>query len=156
VDPQLPGEDQAVTDYQPNAEAIEKAARALAGLEDGEPWPTNAELGGNLTGTRDDEYHDAMTEDATTTLSAAYPALRAQIIRELAEKHRAELAEAWAEGAQDEADRWGLSQDEAEAGERAITFTCSMDNPYLEWTETETGVYTSTPTSARAGQEETL
>lgn len=42
-------------------DAIERMARAIADLEPGEPWPTNEELGGGPTGTRDDEYrHDCM------------------------------------------------------------------------------------------------
>ncbi|SDQ47752.1 hypothetical protein SAMN04488565_2627 [Leucobacter chromiiresistens] len=40
-------------------EQIEAAARALACLEPGEDWPTNGELGGSPTGTRDDEYRTA-------------------------------------------------------------------------------------------------
>lgn len=41
--------------------AVERVARVFADLDPGEPWPTNAELGGGPTGTRDDEYrHDCM------------------------------------------------------------------------------------------------
>lgn len=52
---------------------IERAARALAALEDGQDWPSNAELGGNLTGTRDDEYRDAMRDTAREMLDAVLP-----------------------------------------------------------------------------------
>ena len=41
----------------------EALAKALAGLADGEDWPTNAELGGGLTGTRDDEYRAGKLAD---------------------------------------------------------------------------------------------
>lgn len=42
-------------------DAIERMARAIADLEPGDQWPTNAELGGGPTGTRDDEHrHDCM------------------------------------------------------------------------------------------------
>lgn len=51
--------------------AVERMARELAGLEPGEAWPTNAALGGNLTGTRDDEFRAAMEEDARNWLTAA-------------------------------------------------------------------------------------
>ena len=50
--------------------AVERVARALAGMEPGEDWPTNTELGGNLTGTRDDEFRYAMREDAMKAIAA--------------------------------------------------------------------------------------
>lgn len=37
-------------------DAIERMARVISYLDPGEPWPTNEELGGGPTGTRDDEY----------------------------------------------------------------------------------------------------
>lgn len=41
--------------------AVERMARVFADLEPGEPWPTNEELGGGPTGSRDDEFwHDCM------------------------------------------------------------------------------------------------
>jgi hypothetical protein len=49
---------------------IEIAARTIAGLEKGEPWPSNADLGGGPTGTRDDEYRDAMRDQAREVLEA--------------------------------------------------------------------------------------
>ena len=55
--------------------AIEAGARALAGLRAGEPWPTNEELGGSATGTRDDEYRYALREDAAAVIDAALPHL---------------------------------------------------------------------------------
>lgn len=57
-----------------NDKVIEATARELANLEPGEPWPTNEELGGSLTGTRDDEYHDGFREYAKEVLEAAYDA----------------------------------------------------------------------------------
>lgn len=53
-----------------SAEVVEVAARAIAELEPGEDWPTNAALGGGLTGTRDDEYRDALHSDARAALAA--------------------------------------------------------------------------------------
>ena len=52
-------------------EAVERAARAVAGMEPGEDWRTNAEMGGGPTGTRDDEYRDACMEAARSVLTAA-------------------------------------------------------------------------------------
>lgn len=51
-------------------EAIERVARAMAGLEPGEEWPSNEALGGSLTGTRDDEYRDGMREQAKEAITA--------------------------------------------------------------------------------------
>lgn len=53
-----------------HARRVEAAARALASLSPGEPWPSNAMLGGGLTGTRDDEYRDAMYEQAREVIAA--------------------------------------------------------------------------------------
>lgn len=50
---------------------IDAVARELAHLEDGDEWPNNEQLGGNLTGTRDDEYRWAMQEQAEEILAAA-------------------------------------------------------------------------------------
>ena len=57
--------------HEPTEAEIEAAARSLAGLEDGEPWPSNEALGGGLTGTRDDEYRNASRADARAALIAA-------------------------------------------------------------------------------------
>lgn len=57
---------------------VEKAARALAEIEPGDDWPTNEELGGGPTGTRDDEYRDAMREQAQWVLDAVADDLRAE------------------------------------------------------------------------------
>ena len=54
-------------------DVIESAARAHAGIEPGDDWPTNAALGGSLTGTRDDEYRAGMREQATDILAAVLP-----------------------------------------------------------------------------------
>lgn len=51
-------------------EAIERVARTMAGLEPDEEWPSNETLGGNLTGTRDDEYRDGMCEQAKEAINA--------------------------------------------------------------------------------------
>lgn len=66
-------------DWVPSDAAVEVAARALAQLEPGEEWPPNAALGGNLTGTRDDEYRSAMEDSAREVLQAAYPLLVEEI-----------------------------------------------------------------------------
>ena len=57
------------------AGARKDVARALAQMEPGEEWPTNAALGGGLTGTRDDEYRAAMQDDADAALAAVAEAL---------------------------------------------------------------------------------
>lgn len=57
---------------------VEKAARTLAGLAPNEAWPTNEALGGSLTGTRDDEYRDAMRDDARAVLDAVADEIRAE------------------------------------------------------------------------------
>lgn len=48
----------------------ETAARALAQLGLDEDWPTNEALGGNPTGTRDDEFRASMLDDADAVLAA--------------------------------------------------------------------------------------
>ena len=58
-------------------DVIERAARAHASIEPGGDWPTNAALGGNLTGTRDDEYRAGMREQAAEVLAAVLPDLLA-------------------------------------------------------------------------------
>lgn len=50
--------------------AVERMARAWACLDPGEPWPTNEELGGGLTGTRDDEYRHECMDRARAALDA--------------------------------------------------------------------------------------
>ena len=56
--------------------AVEALARQLAQLDDGEPWPSNDELGGHhILGTRDDEYRYAMLEEAREVLNAVLPHL---------------------------------------------------------------------------------
>lgn len=52
-------------------ETVDRAARAVAGLEPGEDWPTNAEMGGGPTGTRDDEYRSECVRTARAALTAA-------------------------------------------------------------------------------------
>lgn len=49
----------------------EMVERGALGLVDGDEWPTNEELGGNLTGTRDDEFRDSCREEARRVLEAA-------------------------------------------------------------------------------------
>ena len=59
-----------VTVDELDEDTIERMARVLAYLDPGEPWPTNAELGGGPTGTRDDEFwHDCM-DHARAVLAA--------------------------------------------------------------------------------------
>lgn len=50
--------------------AVERMARVFADLDPGEPWPTNEELGGGLTGTRDDEYRYSCMDRAHAALDA--------------------------------------------------------------------------------------
>jgi hypothetical protein len=56
-------------------EAVEAAARALAMLEPGEPWPSNEALGGGPTSTRDDEYRSIRRDEAQWALQAAIEAV---------------------------------------------------------------------------------
>lgn len=58
---------------QSASSVIEACARKLADLEPGEAWPTNEELGGNPTGTRDDEYRAGMEEQAIDLLVSVAP-----------------------------------------------------------------------------------
>lgn len=51
-------------------DSVERMARALAELEPGEPWPTNAELGGGPAGDRDVEYHQGLLQEARAALDA--------------------------------------------------------------------------------------
>lgn len=48
---------------------VEAVARALAQIQPDEDWPTNEALGGGPTGTRDDEYRWATTEEARDLLA---------------------------------------------------------------------------------------
>ena len=50
---------------------VEAAARSLASLAPGEEWPSNETLGGNATGTRDDEYRETLRDIARDVLAAA-------------------------------------------------------------------------------------
>ena len=71
-----------MTDLTPNHPAVEALARELAQLDDGEPWPSNDELGGHhILGTRDDEYRFAMLEEARAVLNAVLPHLTADDLR---------------------------------------------------------------------------
>ena len=89
-----------MTDLTPNHPAVEALARELAQLDDGEPWPSNDELGGHhILGTRDDEYRFAMLEEARAVLNAVLPHLTADDLRNTpAGKHL--MAEAWDQGAE--------------------------------------------------------
>jgi hypothetical protein len=49
--------------------SVEDVARVFAGLGDDEPWPSNWELGGSTTGTRDDEFRSAHMADARRLLA---------------------------------------------------------------------------------------
>lgn len=57
-------------------DTIERMARVFADLEPGEPWPTNEELGGGPTGTRDDEYRHEYLDHARAVLNALLGAPR--------------------------------------------------------------------------------
>lgn len=70
---------------------MEWLALALSGYAS---WPSNEELGGGLTGTRDDEYKDAMCEQAVELIE--------ELMNNLGTSHphckelkRALAAEAW-------------------------------------------------------------
>lgn len=64
-------------------EGLEKAARALAQIPEGKDWPSNEDLGGSMAGTRDDEYHDAMTEEARAAVAAYLEAQAVTTVEEL-------------------------------------------------------------------------
>lgn len=59
-----------VTVDELDEDTIERMARAIADLEPGEPWPTNEELGGGPTGTRDDEYRYSCMDRARAAFDA--------------------------------------------------------------------------------------
>ena len=60
-----------------NHPAVEALARELAFLNDGDPWPSNEELGGSPTGTRDDEFRAAQEETAIEHIGVVLPHLTA-------------------------------------------------------------------------------
>lgn len=62
----------------PTEEQIDAVARELACLKPGEPWPTNAQLGGSLTGDRDVEYREGLRGQARDLLLVAARAARWQ------------------------------------------------------------------------------
>ncbi|MEJ6490806.1 hypothetical protein PQI23_13875 [Leucobacter sp. USCH14] len=78
-------------------EQIEAAARALACLEPGADWPTNGELGGSPTGTRDDEYRDGMRNQALAAMEAATAVSASASADPAGEHHDAEEREAESE-----------------------------------------------------------
>ncbi|MFZ4843933.1 hypothetical protein [Mycetocola saprophilus] len=61
----------ATSPVEPEGDVVERVARHLANLDEGESWPGNSELGGSLTGTRDDEYRAAMQDEAREILALA-------------------------------------------------------------------------------------
>ena len=65
-------------------EAVEALAREMACLEPGDPWPTNEQLGGGLTGTRDDEYRDGMRDQARDSLAAVAPLIERAVRERIA------------------------------------------------------------------------
>jgi len=75
------------------AEAVEAAARALAGLASGEAWPTNEALGGGPASTYADDYRLGVSEEATEVVSAALP----HIERQVREQERARILTALAD-----------------------------------------------------------
>lgn len=50
--------------------AVERMARVFAYLDPADPWPTNADLGGGPTDTRDDEYRHERMDRAHAALDA--------------------------------------------------------------------------------------
>ena len=91
-----------MTDLTPNHPAVEAAARELAQLDAGDPWPSNDDLGGHhILGTRDDEYRFAMLEEARAVLNTVLPHLTADDLRntDAAEEIRTEgWLQGWAAG----------------------------------------------------------
>ena len=91
-----------MTDITPNHPAVEAAARELAQLDAGDPWPSNDDLGGHhILGTRDDEYRFAMLEEARAVLNTVLPHLTADDLRntDAAEEIRTEgWLQGWAAG----------------------------------------------------------
>ena len=84
-----------MTDITPNHPAVEAAARELAQLDAGDPWPSNDDLGGHhILGTRDDEYRFAMLEEARAVLNTVLPHLTADDLRDTP-VGRTLMAEAW-------------------------------------------------------------
>ena len=85
-----------------NHPAVEAAARELAQLDAGDPWPSNDDLGGHhILGTRDDEYRFAMLEEARAVLNTVLPHLTADDLRDTdaAEEIRTEgWLQGWAAG----------------------------------------------------------
>ncbi len=74
VDALLPVIDAALTDEA----LVEAVALGVAELGPGEPWPSNADLGGGPTGTRDDEFRDAHLHVAMVALTAVREYLGSQ------------------------------------------------------------------------------
>ena len=84
-----------MTDLTPNHPAVEAAARELAQLDAGDPWPSNDDLGGHhILGTRDDEYRFAMLEEARAVLNTVLPHLTADDLRHTP-AGRQLMAEGW-------------------------------------------------------------
>ena len=80
--------------------AVEALARELAFLNDGDPWPSNKELGGSPTGTRDDEFRAAQEETAVEHIGVILPHLESATEENLARLRdtlagRALMAEGW-------------------------------------------------------------
>jgi hypothetical protein len=79
-----------VSDIALTDEIIEAGARALAMLLPNEEWPTNAALGGSMTGTRDDEYRAAMREQSHMVAAAIAPLIEAAVREQIARDIEAE------------------------------------------------------------------
>ena len=113
-----------MTDLTPNHPAVGALARELAQLDDGEPWPSNDELGGHhILGTRDDEYRFAMLEEARAVLNAVLPHLTADDLRNTPAGRKL-MAEGWDQGWRDR------RQYDQDIDWRTIPVTDT--NPYLE------------------------
>ena len=63
--------------------AIEATARELAGLEEGEAWPSNADTAGGPAGDRDGEHYVAMRCQARDILIAALPHIREALAQQI-------------------------------------------------------------------------
>lgn len=79
--------------------AVEALARELAFLDDGDPWPSNEDLGGSLAGTRDDEFRAAQEETAVEHIGVVLPHLESATEENLARlRHTPAGQELLAEG----------------------------------------------------------
>lgn len=118
--------------------AVEALARELAFLDDGDPWPSNEELGGSPTGTRDDEFRAAQEETAVEHIGVVLPHLESATEDNLARLRntpagRALMAEGWDRGVADNERGWDhvySGHDVDPDDPLAVCQTCETPNPY--------------------------